>query len=148
MKEKKYVQGLFRPLHSEKYIGNHKPRYLSSYELHFFRWADKNPNIVKWSSESIAIPYRCPIDGRVHRYLVDNFILLKTKDGIKKYLVEIKPAKQTIPPSTKNRKNKNSLIYEQIMYARNCAKWEAAEAWASKNDCHFTILTEKHLQIK
>ncbi len=81
--------------------------------------------------------------------MVDNFILLKTKDNqIIKYLVEIKPLKQTLPPKTTNRKKKSTLIYEQVMFAINQAKWDAARAWCSNHNCKFLILSEKELGIK
>lgn len=149
MARRQYVQGIFSPLHPEKYIGGHRPRFLSSYELKFMRFADNNPNVLKWGSENVVIPYLSPLDGRIHRYMVDNFLLLKTKEGQTiKYLVEIKPAKQTVAPKTKNRKNKRSLLYEQVMYAQNTAKWAAAKQWCIKNGCKFLILTEEHLRIK
>ncbi len=144
----KFKQGIFSPLNPNKVVGNKNPRYLSSYELRFFRFCDKNANIVKWGSEAVILPYRCPIDKKIHRYMVDNFIVLKTKEGFKKYLVEIKPASQVVPPKTKNRKNKKSLIYEQVMYARNQSKWMVAKEWAARNGCEFIILTEKELLIK
>lgn len=143
-----FKQGIFRPLNPEKVVGSKAIRFLSSYELKFMRFADKNPNVVKWGSENIIVPYVSPIDRKVHRYLVDNFILLKTNNGLMKYLIEIKPIKQTLPPSTKNRKKKSTLIYEQVMYAVNQAKWAAAKAYAEKHGFKFLILSEEHLNIK
>jgi hypothetical protein len=110
------------------------------------RWADHNPNILSWGSESIIIPYQNPLTGNVSRYFVDNNITLKTKDGtIKKYLIEIKPSIQTLPP--KPCKNTKSLLRRQAEYVKNRAKWQAAEAWSKKKGYEFTILTEKHLGI-
>ncbi len=148
-KSQKFLQGFFTPKNPSKYIGNHKPRFLSSYELKFMRWADKNPNVLKWGSENISIPYVSPLDRKMHFYMVDNFVLFKTKDGKEvKYLIEIKPEKQTRPPVTKNRKNKRHVLYEQVMFAKNTSKWNAAREWCRRNDCQFVILTEQHLDIK
>jgi hypothetical protein len=42
---------------------------------------DKDPSIVEWSSEEHVIPYRSPIDNRMHRYFVDFYIKKKMPDG-------------------------------------------------------------------
>ena len=63
---------------------------------------------------------------------------------LKKYLVEIKPSKQTKPPTTKYRKRRH-LLYEQKAYVTNQAKWKAARKYSKKIGCEFIILTEKEL---
>ena len=140
---------MFNPTNPSKYIGNQKPIYRSGWELKFFRWADMNENILKWGSENVIIPYVNPLDGRVHRYFVDNFIVFKDNNGNhNKFLIEIKPSKQTQRPvRTKYKKNK-TMIYEQKMYVQNTAKWKAANEWAKKKNCKFLILTEKELNIR
>ena len=40
-------------------------------------YCDLNENILEWGSEEIAIPYRSPIDNRVHRYFPDFYVKLK-----------------------------------------------------------------------
>lgn len=146
LKNSKFIQGIFRPLHTEKYKGHDLPRYLSSWELKLFRWCDNNPNVLEWGSESVVIPYTSPIDNKSHRYIVDAFIKLKTASGIKKFLVEVKPYKQTIEPDKSIGKPKKSLIYEQLTYIQNMAKWEAAKKWCKDRGIEFTILTEKELR--
>eukprot|EP01047_Picozoa_sp_COSAG01_P106055 COSAG01_NODE_35203_length_535_cov_1.513761_1_plen_77_part_10 len=74
-KSKKYRQGRYKPINREKYVDSSDPVYRSSWELKFFKWADSNNRVLKWGSESIIVPYISPLDGRVHRYFVDNFIL-------------------------------------------------------------------------
>jgi hypothetical protein len=82
----------------------------------------------------------------VSRYFVDSNITLKTKNGeFKKYLIEIKPSIQTMPP--KPSRNTKSLLRRQAEYVKNRAKWEAAMAWCKKKGYEFTILTEKHLGL-
>lgn len=68
---------------------------------------------------------------------------------LKKYLVEVKPHRQTIDPKTMDhgRKRKKTIIYESLNYLKNQAKWSAARSWCSKMDYEFTILTEKELGI-
>ena len=139
------------PVNKEKYKGNDYPRYLSSWELKLFRFCDMNNDVVEWGSENIVIPYLNPIDNKVHNYIVDAFIKLKTKEGTKKFLVEVKPYKQTLRPAsrlTKTNKVPKSLVYEQLAYIKNQAKWSAAKDWCKKRNIEFTILTEHQLNIR
>ena len=140
----KYKQGIYRPT-SNKYKGVSNPTYRSSWELKFFRWCDKNPNVVEWSSESVAVPYTSPLDGRPHRYFVDNVVKIKEGNNIIKYLIEIKPKKQTIKPTSHGNKKKSTILYESMEYVRNIAKWEAAKKWCASRGYKFQILTEDHL---
>ena len=90
-----FKQGIFKPANAAKYLGSSYPMYRSGWELKFFRWADLNENIVCWGSENIIVPYINPLDGKVHRYFVDNFVVFKDNKGDKKkFLIEIKPSKQ------------------------------------------------------
>ncbi len=141
----KFKQGVFRPDHPEKYKGTTPILYRSSYELKYMRWCDHNPAVVSWGSESIIIPYQNPLTGRVSRYFVDSNITLNTKDGLKKFLIEIKPSIQTVPP--KPTRNTRSLLRRQAEYIKNRAKWDAATQWSKKKGYEFTILTEKHLGL-
>ena len=112
------------------------------------RWADNNPNVLSWSSESVVIPYLKPTDGKVHKYFVDNTITLKdTQGNIHKYLIEIKPAKYLQPPKPSKRKKPQTLMMEAKTYAVNIAKWKYAKEWAEKKGYKFIILTEKELGI-
>lgn len=144
MATKKYKQGVFTPKNKSKFIGT-TATYRSGLELRFMRFCDHNPNIVKWGSENIIVPYISPLDGKVHRYFVDNYVHIKEGDKMVKYMVEIKPHSQTSPPKTKYRK-KEHLIYEQQMYIVNTAKWEAAREYAKRKGMKFIILTEKELK--
>lgn len=139
-------KGLYTPLNDHKYRGTRPIIYRSGLELSFFRWCDRNERVLQWGSESVVIPYISPKDGRMHRYFVDNVLILQTDKGNKKFLVEIKPEKQTMPPSQSVRKSKKNLLFEQITWAINSSKWDAAKAWCAKNNFEFVILTEKQLR--
>lgn len=141
-----YKQGRFTPRHPEKYVGDASNIiYRSSWELKMMKWADMNPDVLKYASEELIIPYVSPVDSRQHRYFVDFLIMVRTRSGeIKKYAVEIKPAAQTVPPTTKNKKR---LLEETMTYAVNQAKWAAADAFCKKKDMEFIVLTEKHLKV-
>lgn len=139
---------LFKPLYPEKYSGNPTNIIMrSSWETRFASWCDKNPSILKWSSEETIIPYRCPTDNRIHRYFVDFNIQVQQQDGkIKRYLIEVKPAKQCVPPVYPGKKTKR-YITESMTYIKNQAKWDAAGEYCKDRGWEFKIITEKELGL-
>ncbi len=148
MKNSKFRQGIFQPKNANKYIGS-RAIYRSGWELKFFRWADLNERVLLWGSENIIVPYLSPIDNKVHRYFVDNFIVfLDNQNQKKKFIIEIKPSKQIIKPTTSKRKKPSTMLYEQKTWVINQVKWTAARKWAQQHNCEFIILTEKELGIK
>lgn len=144
-KNKNYRQGIFQPLHKEKYKGTLPIVYRSSLELKVFRWFDNNSNVVSWGSESVIIPYRSPADGKLHRYFVDANITLIDENIPYKYLIEIKPYSQVIPPKKSAKKKPSTILYETVMYDINQAKWQAAREWCKNHNYKFLIFTEKHI---
>lgn len=145
----KFRQGRFNPQNPEKYLGDVRNIiYRSSWELRFLRWCDQNANIIEYGSEEFFIPYISPVDNRIHRYYPDFIIKVQHKDkSIKRYVVEVKPDKQTRPPKQGKRVTK-SFIYETKTYAVNQAKWKAAQEWCKDRLLEFKIITEKELGIK
>jgi hypothetical protein len=143
-KDERFKQGIFRPINKDKFIGEFAI-FRSSYERKFMLWADKNPNVLEWSSERIVIPYKSPLDGKIHRYFIDNYMAIKEGDKIKKYLIEIKPFSQTQKPKPSNRKKKSTVLYENTQWVINQAKWEAAKKFAASRNAEFLLLTEKEL---
>ena len=145
---KKFIQGIYSPRHPEKYVGKQPIRYLSSWELKFFRWCDYlNPNVLEWASEAVIIPYINPIDGKAHRYYTDGVLAIREGAGISKYVIEIKPSKQLSPPVPGKRKKQSTIIHENVQFITNNAKWEAARKWCCEKGYKFLILTEKELGI-
>ena len=139
-----FRQGTFTCRHPEKYKGTFPILYRSSWEAKVMAILDHNPNILSWGSESVVIPYQNPLTGRVSRYFVDFNMTMRDKDGkLKKFLIEIKPHAQTLPPSQK--KNTKALARRQAEYIKNQAKWLAATAFANTKGSQFVVLTEKHL---
>ena len=103
---------------------------------------------LEWGSEEIALPYRSPLDNKVHRYFPDFYIKVRESNNkIKKYIIEVKPEKQTIEPKVKKRKTKG-YIYEVREYVKNQAKWKAAKEFCKDRLWEFKIITEKELGIK
>lgn len=142
-------KGKYKPSFPEKYSGDSTNIiYRSLWERKFCVYCDLNENILSWSSEEKAIPYRSPIDGKIHRYFPDFLIKVKESNGsIKKYMIEIKPSKQTVPPKKPQRQTKK-YISEVYEYAKNQSKWEAAKDWCADRGYEFKIITENELGIK
>ena len=93
-------------------------------------YCDKNERILEWGSEEIALPYRSPVDSKIHRYFVDFYIKVKSKDGkVGKYLVEIKPEKFTKPPAIPKKKTKRFGNAHFAGMACGCAHFVGA-GWA------------------
>jgi hypothetical protein len=142
-------KGKYKPSFPEKYNGDPTNIiYRSLWERKFCVYCDLNENILSWSSEEKAIAYRSPIDGKIHRYFPDFLIKVKESNGtIKKYMIEIKPKKQTLPPQKPQRQTKK-YISEVYEYAKNQAKWEAAKEWCEERGYEFKVITEQELGIK
>ena len=141
-------KGKYYPSFPRKYKGDPTNIiYRSLWERKFMVYCDKNQNILEWASEEIAIPYRSPIDNRVHRYFPDFYMKVKETNGkIKNYVIEVKPAKQTIPPKKPKRQTKG-YIREAYEYAKNQAKWKMAKEFCADRQWEFKVVTEKELGI-
>ena len=139
-------KGKYQPSFPKKYKGDPTNIvYRSLWERTFMKYCDTNENILEWFSEEIAVPYRSPIDNKIHRYFPDFYIKVKESNGsIKKYIIEIKPKKQTLEPIPQKRKTKG-YIYEVYEYAKNQAKWNAAKEWCADRGYEFKVLTEDNI---
>jgi hypothetical protein len=136
----KYAQGKYTIKNPEKYMGKKTPTYRSSWEFTFMRTCDTHPSIQKWASEAISIPYRCPLTGRQTIYVPDFFIQYIDKNSkMHVELIEVKPLNQTV--YEKVGKNKNN----QMQYAKNVAKWRAAQAWCKAQGIKFRVVSENDI---
>ena len=142
-------KGRYNPVNPNKYKGNSQNIiYRSLWERKFMVYCDTNDKILEWGSEEIIIPYISPWDGKVHRYFPDFYIKVKQSDGnLKKFIIEVKPKKQTRPPKPVVRKTKR-WINEVRTFGVNEAKWKHATKWCKDNDMEFKILTEEELGIR
>lgn len=141
-------KGKFRPSNTKKYRGNPSNIiYRSLWERKFMVYCDLNENILEWGSEEIVIPYRSPLDSRVHRYFPDFYIKVREKNGnVQRYIIEIKPKRQCKEPKVQKEKTKK-YIYEVTEYAKNQAKWKTAEDYCEDRKWQFKVLTEDDLGI-
>ena len=111
------------------------------------KYFDHNPNIVEWASEELFVPYKNPIDGKMHRYFPDFVIKARQTGGkLQTIMIEVKPYKQTLSPTIQKRKTKRYLN-EVKTFAINTYKWEAAQSFCDDRMWKFQILTEKELKI-
>ena len=142
-------KGRYNPANPKKYKGNPQNIiYRSLWERKFMVYCDTNDKVLEWGSEEIIIPYVSPWDGKVHRYFPDFYIKVKQSSGkLKKFIIEVKPKKQTKPPKPVERKTKR-WINEVRTFGINEAKWKHATKWCKDNDMEFKILTEEELGIR
>lgn len=135
----RFAQGPYDVRNAAKYVGKGIPRYRSGWELAFMRFCDTNDNILQWASESIAIPYKHPLTGKMTQYIPDFLVTYRTKNNtVRAELIEIKPKKQSIIESKASSR-------DRAIVAVNYAKWDAATKWASRNGLSFRVVTEENL---
>ena len=135
-----FAQGLYTPRNPEKYVGKHKPKYRSGWEFTFMQFCDNNKSVLKWASESIVIPYRHPLTGKMANYIPDFFVMYENKYGAKiAEIVEIKPKKQSLIES------RVASAKDRAVVAINHAKWGAAMAWCKNAGMTFRVITEDDL---
>ena len=135
----RWAQGSYTVLNRDKYVGNGVPRYRSGWELSFMKFCDTNDAILQWASESIAIPYRHPLTGKMTQYIPDFLIMYRTRDNtIRAELIEIKPKKQSVIESKMSSR-------DRAVVAINYSKWDAATKWARKNGLSFRVITENDM---
>ena len=117
-------RGRYIPTYPKKYKGDpSKIIYRSLWERKFMVYCDRNEKILEWGSEEFFVPYRSPLDGKIHRYFPDFYVKVKTPKGTKKYLNEVRT------------------------WAVNDAKWKNAIEYCKDRDMEFIILTEVELMI-
>lgn len=141
---RQYHQGKYTPENPKKYAGNvNEIVYRSGWELQLMIELDRNPSVVMWNSEGLAIPYLSPVDGRMHRYFPDMLIKVRDKEGANKtFMIEVKPHAQTQLRSPKRQTKK--FLGEVATFAVNQAKWKAAEEFCKDQGWQFKVITEKH----
>ena len=134
-----FSKGVFQPKNPNKYVGNRPPTWRSSWEQVFMTFLDNNDNIMQWGSECVVIPYRHPLDGKMHNYIPDFLITYRTKNNqMRAELIEIKPKKQSVVESKMNSR-------DRTIVAINYCKWAAAQKWCKQQGITFRVITEDDL---
>jgi len=142
-------KGFFKPKNPQKYRGNPTNIiYRSGWELKLMLYLDGHKDVISWGSEEVIIPYRSPLDGKIHRYFPDFLVTKMNKDGLKETaLIEVKPKNQTQPPK-KQQKITRRYLTEVKTWGVNEAKWKAAVEYCKNKGWSFHIFTEIELGIK
>ena len=135
----KFAQGPFTIKNPQKYVGKGTPRYRSGWEHAFMRFCDTNDNVLQWASESLVIPYRHPLTGKMTNYIPDFLITYKTRGNtVIAEVIEIKPKKQSVIESKMNSR-------DRAVVAINYAKWQAATKWCKRQGLAFRVITEDQM---
>ena len=144
---KKYNKGKIRytPKNAEKYVGKNIPVCRSGWEVKFCQWLDRNSKVQKWASEEVAVTYFDHVTKKKRQYFPDFVAVMDTNNGIKTFMIEIKPTKDTKPSRISKKKSPNSIITEQRKYINNISKFNAAKSYCSRRGWEFVVLTEKEL---
>ena len=143
----KTYKGWFNPRQPTKYkCDADNIVYRSTWERRVMKWLDEHPNVLWWSSEELAVPYKSPIDNKMHRYFPDFIAKMRLKDGkVMTYIIEVKPMAQTKMPIQK-RKTKR-FLQEMATYAVNQEKWRAADVFCQEHGWKFLVVTEQELGL-
>jgi hypothetical protein len=135
-----WAQGIYEVKNPQKYVGKHKPKYRSGWELTFMTFCDNNKHVIYWASEALRIPYRHPLTGKMTQYVPDFFVVYENKYGQQKAeVVEIKPKKQSLIES------RVANAKDRMVVAINHAKWGAAMAYCKQQGYTFRVVTEDDL---
>lgn len=145
-----YKQGYYTLANPHKYIGDQsKIIFRSSWEKRFATYCDHNERIVAWSSEPIQIPYMNPVDKCVKPYNIDFYVKIKSEEGFKEYIIEVKPSRQLQQPQAPTGRitEKKMTGYTNAMrtYLVNLAKFTAAKEFAKGRGWEFVVVTENML---
>jgi hypothetical protein len=104
------------------------------------KFCDEHPNVAKWASEAIKIPYRNPFTGKYTVYVPDFFMVYVDAKGKQHVeIIEVKPQNQTSMSEAKRSK------HNQAHAILNTAKWEAARAYCKQQGITFRIVTENDI---
>ena len=141
--------GKYQPSFPKKYKGDPTNIiYRSLWERKFMRYCDLNESVYQWQSEEIIIPYKSPIDNRIHRYFPDFFIKYTDRNGKKRSVViEVKPKRQLKMPDKNPRKRTKAWAHDVHNWVINQAKWKAAEEYCADRQYEFKIMTEDDLGV-
>lgn len=136
---KSYVQGQYKPVNPEKYVGTYPIIFRSSWEFKVMQKFDTHPDVLSWASESLKIPYQNPFTNKYTVYVPDFIVTYVDVSGVTKTeIIEVKPAKETFLEQAKSQKSKAAA-------ALNAFKWQAANEFAKHHGMSFRVMTENNI---
>lgn len=132
----------FEPLNPQKYFGKTPIIARSGWEYQAMMLFDRHPSIIRWSSESVQIPYRNPLTGKMTVYIPDFVLIYEDKQRKQRAeMIEIKPARESPLHETGGRMTQARKLTQII----NAAKWQAAAAYCARHGLSFRVLTESEM---
>jgi len=135
---------IFIPKNKKKYIGKQWPIARSGLEYKYMEMLDTDSKVIQWSSESFYIPYM--LQRKRKHYFPDFYVRIKDPlIGEETSIIELKPFKETIPPTPGKNKSRKTKLYENFTWKKNQAKWKAARNYCNKMGWKFKIITEKDI---
>ena len=162
---KKYHSGNYIPKNKDKVLKLNTQGgvyYRSSWEKKIMTWLDYKKEIVMWGAECLSIPYQMThFDGgdvkiKNHTYYSDFYYEMKTPNGLRQVVVEVKPMKEykmvldltagKMEVPGKGLKKLKNFEYDLKMAYKNKNKWETMIRWCDKKGYDFIIITEMHLK--
>lgn len=143
-------QGYYTLINSAKYVGDQKlVIYRSSLEYRMCYVLDTTDSVIKWTIEPpIPLKYYDPIKRKFRTYYPDFYCEMNSKNGILKFILEIKPD-SFIPKNIKNlpsnatrsqMRSYNMRVERMII---NNAKWHAANAYCKQNGMKYMFINEE-----
>lgn len=142
----RYKQGFFIPKNPKKCMNimeTNEPQpivFRSGWEKDFLNWLDKTDSITRWGSEIVKILYKDPIRNKETFYIPDAYFEVVDKSQkLKKYLIEIKPIKETKLKEASNG-------YDKLMVAKNAMKWASAIQFCKKRGIEFKVLSDSYFK--
>jgi hypothetical protein len=149
-------KGAYILQNKDKYIGQYPILYRSSWEFAFCRYCDLNDKVVKWSCESLEIPYKISNgNGQIetHRYYPDFYVEMVTDDPEvhQRLVIEIKPKHETkfpVKQKTQSLKKMENYQYALMTYKKNLHKWAFTKDWCERRGLKYVIITEDDLKKK
>ena len=160
-----YHQGNYIPTNKDKVIklNNQGGVYFrSSLERKLMIYLDNNPDIIRWASESIEIPYiseeyaNGEVVNKQRRYYPDFYYEINTGGNIKRVIAEVKPKSEVddvnllkegnfkLPEKYSFGKLK-SLKYKFELAKKNLCKFETMIEYCKQKGMTFIIITDELL---
>ena len=142
-------KGKYKPENPKKYKGDPTNIvYRSLWERKFMRYCDLNESVNQWQSEEFWIPYKSPLDGKIHRYFPDFFVKYKdSKGNTRTVVIEIKPKKEVLMPEQNPKRRTKAWANKVQTWVVNQAKWKAAKEFCDDRKYEFRIMTEEDLGV-
>jgi hypothetical protein len=149
-------KGSYMLQNPNKYIGITPILYRSSWEFAFCRFCDLNDKVIKWSCESLEIPYQTSnLTGQIenHRYYPDFYVEMASgeTDRYDRVVIEIKPKHETefpVPQKRQTLKTLENYEYALKTYKKNLHKWAFTKDWCERRGLKYVIITEEDLKKK